>query len=60
MSVIPTVETLDEYSISEGVKQITEDTEVAIKEIKNQNSVSIAYTSLYFLTEFLPDRNCCI
>ena len=59
-SVIPTVEALDEYSITEGVKQITEDTEVAIKEIKNQNSVSIAYSSLYFLTDFLPDRNCCV
>jgi hypothetical protein len=59
-SVIPTVDALDEYSISEGVKQITEDTEVAIKEIKNQNSVSIAYSSLYFLTDFLPGRNCCV
>ena len=59
-SVIPTVEALDEYAITEGVKQITEDTEVAIKEIKNQNSVSIAYSSLYFLTDFLPDRNCCV
>ena len=39
-SVIPTVEVLDEYTITEGVKQITEDTEVAIKEIKNQNTVS--------------------
>ena len=40
-SVIPTVEALDEYTISEGVKQITEDAEVAIMEIKNQNPVSL-------------------
>merc|ERR1739838_1005012 len=38
VSVIPTVENLDEYTITEGVKQITEDTEVAIEEIKNQNT----------------------
>jgi len=36
-SVIPTIEELDENTITEGVKQITEDTEVAINEIKNQN-----------------------
>merc|ERR1739838_1114815 len=38
MSVISTVEVLDENEITEGVKQITEDTEVAIEEIKNQNT----------------------
>jgi len=36
-SVIPTVEVLDENTITEGVKQVTQDTEVAINEIKNQN-----------------------
>jgi len=36
-AVIPTVDQLDENTITEGVKQITEDTEVAIMEIKNQN-----------------------
>ena len=41
-SVIPTVEVLDENTITEGVKQVTQDTEVAINEIKNQNPVSIS------------------
>merc|ERR1739838_698273 len=38
VSVIPTVEDLDENTINKGVKQITEDTEVAIEEINNQNT----------------------
>jgi len=38
VSVIQTVDVLDENTITEGVKQITEDTEVAIEEIKNQNT----------------------
>ena len=41
VAVIPTVDDLDENTITEGVKQITEDTEVAIEEIKNQNTVSL-------------------
>ena len=41
VAVIPTVDVLDEYTITEGVKQISEDTEVAIKEIKNQNTVNM-------------------
>jgi len=40
-AVIPSVEALDEYAIIEGVEKITEDTEVAIIEIKNQNTSDI-------------------
>ena len=48
VAVIPTVDVLDEYAITECVKQISEDTEVAIEEIKNQNTVNFTWC-LYFV-----------